>query len=279
MAVATMIGRDGILGDGEGFRALGRVDRGMPNLRPASCPSNWKGRKNPGNLLPSLTLRGGASRKEKKQTQKADDSLGSAEESTESPKLRARRRLQSKNKESKRKVEDADNKMKDFDSDELNACLKEIEEHEANDERTKDPDKPAGKTKLKKRGDKQTKKEKKKKKKKSPFRAWVKGGQSLVPNLEAYDTLFPLNLEWPSLSLDFMDDMNGARKGFPLAFRLVIGTQADTPENNKVTCMPQCPTTVASLSEYGIVSRCCNLMAISSVQVNVYDWSNVLRCV
>lgn len=46
-----------------------------------------------------------------------------------------------------------------------------------------------------------------------------------MPSLDAYDSLFPMDVEWPALSFDFMEDRTGPKRGFPIAATLVAGTQ------------------------------------------------------
>lgn len=52
----------------------------------------------------------------------------------------------------------------------------------------------------------------------------------------AYKMYHTLSPEWPVLSFDFLKDSLGdARQRFPHSLQVAIGTQADTPENNKLT--------------------------------------------
>ncbi|EKX53422.1 hypothetical protein GUITHDRAFT_101124 [Guillardia theta CCMP2712] len=299
MAVALLMRREETRGEDGGLRALYSLCERMERSRSPSClmERRWQGRSI--DFTPCLTLRGGDSTTAKSEIKQDRENVEPSKEGAESPPLKSKRRLEGKKKKAKKTSDLEENSMKDFDSAELDACLKEIEEKSKKSEKTEDKNtsgeqKSGEKKKLKKRKSKATKK--RKTKSNVPFRAWmdpVPSGQSLVPNLEAYDALFPLNLEWPTLSLDFMDDMSGQR--------LVVGTQAANPESNKVMmldtcglrrfkkrqekkepdpkaipysiahngtvnkviCMPQSPTIVASLSEYGTI--------------NVYDWDNVLR--
>ena len=42
---------------------------------------------------------------------------------------------------------------------------------------------------------------------------------------QAYDCLFPLNLEWPALSFAFLEPRGAPRKSFPFATSIAVGTQ------------------------------------------------------
>lgn len=54
----------------------------------------------------------------------------------------------------------------------------------------------------------------------------------------AYKMYHTLTPEWPSLSFDFLKDSLGdARQRFPHSLQAVIGTQADSPENNQLTVL------------------------------------------
>jgi ribosome assembly protein RRB1 len=54
----------------------------------------------------------------------------------------------------------------------------------------------------------------------------------------AYKMYHNLTPEWPCLSFDFLRDTLGdARQRFPHSLQAVIGTQADAPENNKLTVL------------------------------------------
>ncbi|KAJ1496445.1 WD40-repeat-containing domain protein, partial [Baffinella frigidus] len=47
-----------------------------------------------------------------------------------------------------------------------------------------------------------------------PFRSWIDKpdkGEILVPNLQAYESFFPMNVEWPVLSFDFFEKATGPR--------------------------------------------------------------------
>jgi ribosome assembly protein RRB1 len=66
-----------------------------------------------------------------------------------------------------------------------------------------------------------------------------------VPNEEplemdpsAYKMYHTLTPEWPALSFDFLrDDLGDARQRFPHSLQAAIGTQADSPENNRLTIL------------------------------------------
>eukprot|EP00980_Cylindrotheca_fusiformis_P017677 scaffold5540_cov96-Cylindrotheca_fusiformis.AAC.5 len=54
----------------------------------------------------------------------------------------------------------------------------------------------------------------------------------------AYKMYHTLSPEWPALSFDFLkDDLGDARQRFPHSLQAAIGTQADAPENNRLTIM------------------------------------------
>lgn len=54
----------------------------------------------------------------------------------------------------------------------------------------------------------------------------------------AYKMYHTLTPEWPSLSFDFLkDNLGDARQRFPHSLQAVIGTQADTAENNQLTVL------------------------------------------
>lgn len=96
------------------------------------------------------------------------------------------------------------------------------------------------KSKGKKKGDAAKKKKKKKAKKKAdpePFLPWLHKpakNEVLVPDLQAYECLFPLLLEWPALSFAFLEPPDAPRKAFPFATTIAVGTQAEAAEENKV---------------------------------------------
>lgn len=61
-------------------------------------------------------------------------------------------------------------------------------------------------------------------------------GQELEMDPSAYKMHHTLTPEWPSLSFDLIrDDLGDARQRFPHSLQAVAGTQADTPENNRLT--------------------------------------------
>jgi ribosome assembly protein RRB1 len=54
----------------------------------------------------------------------------------------------------------------------------------------------------------------------------------------AYKMYHTLSPEWPALSFDFLkDDLGDARQRFPHSLQAAIGTQADLPENNRLTIL------------------------------------------
>ncbi|CAJ1941563.1 unnamed protein product [Cylindrotheca closterium] len=54
----------------------------------------------------------------------------------------------------------------------------------------------------------------------------------------AYKMYHTLSPEWPALSFDFLrDDLGDARQRFPHSMQAAIGTQADRPDNNRLTIM------------------------------------------
>jgi len=71
-----------------------------------------------------------------------------------------------------------------------------------------------------------------------PGRDKLEEGEVLDFDNSAYDMLHSLTMEWPCLSIDILQDKLGAqRKKFPMTTYVVAGTQADTPQNNKVMVM------------------------------------------
>lgn len=71
-------------------------------------------------------------------------------------------------------------------------------------------------------------------------------GEQLVCDETAYDVFHKCNVEWPSLSFDFVclnaageyDNLSPlALDTFPLSVSMVLGTQADRPNKNKLVCV------------------------------------------
>lgn len=78
----------------------------------------------------------------------------------------------------------------------------------------------------------------------APTEAYMPGhkplpeGHTLVPDQSAYHMLHRMNVTWPCLSFDFLQDHMGAqRQAFPHSAFLVTGTQADVAKNNEVLVM------------------------------------------
>lgn len=66
----------------------------------------------------------------------------------------------------------------------------------------------------------------------------VPNDEPLEMDPSAYKMYHTLAPEWPALSFDFLrDDLGDARQRFPHAMQVAIGTQADAPENNRLTIM------------------------------------------
>jgi len=64
------------------------------------------------------------------------------------------------------------------------------------------------------------------------------GVEELEMDPKAYKMYHTLSPEWPSLSFDFLkDNLGDARQRFPHSLQAVIGTQADTPQNNQLTVL------------------------------------------
>jgi len=63
-------------------------------------------------------------------------------------------------------------------------------------------------------------------------------GEELEMDPSAYKMHHAISPEWPSLSFDILrDELGEARTRFPHSLQAVVGTQADAPENNRLTLM------------------------------------------
>ena len=62
-------------------------------------------------------------------------------------------------------------------------------------------------------------------------------GEELVADPSAYDMLHSLNVEWPCLSFDIIQDNMGQRSSWPLSTYFVAGSQADKADQNKIYIM------------------------------------------
>lgn len=61
-------------------------------------------------------------------------------------------------------------------------------------------------------------------------------GEELQMDPSAYKMHHALTPEWPAMSFDFIrDDLGEARTRFPHSLIVAVGSQADTPENNRLT--------------------------------------------
>lgn len=176
MAVALIMRREETRGEDGGLRALSFLCERMECCRSPSCLMERRWHDLSIDFTPCLTLRGGDSNTAKSEIPKDRENVEPSREGAESPPLKSKRRLEGKKKKAKKKSDLDENSMKDFDSAELDACLKEIEENSKKSEKTEDKNtsgeqKSGEKKKLKKRKSKGTKK--RKKKSNAPFRAWV----------------------------------------------------------------------------------------------------------
>ena len=71
-----------------------------------------------------------------------------------------------------------------------------------------------------------------------PLMGGLPPDEPLEMDASAYKMYHTLTPEWPSLSFDFLRDALGdARQRFPHSLQAVIGTQADSPENNQLTVL------------------------------------------
>ena len=176
MAVALIMRREETCGEDGGLRALSSLRERMERSRSPSClmERRWQGRSI--DFTPCLTLRGGDSTTAKSEIEKDRKNVEPSNEGAEGPPLKSKRRVEGRKKEAKKTSNLDENSMKDFDSAEFDACLKEIEEKSKTSEKTDDKatsgeQRSGEKKKLKKRKCKATKK--RKKKLNAPFRAWV----------------------------------------------------------------------------------------------------------
>jgi ribosome assembly protein RRB1 len=63
-------------------------------------------------------------------------------------------------------------------------------------------------------------------------------GQQLEPDQSAYEMLHRLNVTWPCLSFDILQDHLGSiNRRYPQVAYFVAGTQADTAKNNELMVM------------------------------------------
>ena len=63
-------------------------------------------------------------------------------------------------------------------------------------------------------------------------------GQTLEPDQSAYEMLHRLNVTWPCLSFDILQDHLGSTsRRYPHSAYFVAGTQADTAKNNELMVM------------------------------------------
>lgn len=66
----------------------------------------------------------------------------------------------------------------------------------------------------------------------------LESGQALEPDHSAYEMLHRLNVTWPCLSFDVLQDhLGSASRRYPQTAYFVAGTQADTAKNNEVMVM------------------------------------------
>jgi ribosome assembly protein RRB1 len=60
---------------------------------------------------------------------------------------------------------------------------------------------------------------------------------TLVADHTAYDMLHAMNVEWPCLSFDILQDNLGQRSSFPMTVYMAAGSQADTGKENQIYVM------------------------------------------
>lgn len=66
----------------------------------------------------------------------------------------------------------------------------------------------------------------------------LESGQTLEPDQSAYEMLHRLNVTWPCLSFDVLQDHLGTNnRRYPHSAYFVAGTQADTARNNELMVM------------------------------------------
>ena len=66
----------------------------------------------------------------------------------------------------------------------------------------------------------------------------LESGQALEPDQSAYEMLHRLNVTWPCLSFDVLQDQLGStNRRYPHSAYFVAGTQADTAKNNELMVM------------------------------------------
>lgn len=71
-----------------------------------------------------------------------------------------------------------------------------------------------------------------------PSRRQLAKDEILEPDPSAYHMLHSVNVSWPCLSFDILQDALGdERRGYPATAYLVTGTQAARPRDNEVTVM------------------------------------------
>lgn len=81
------------------------------------------------------------------------------------------------------------------------------------------------------------------KKKMENLQVYLPGGQmendeELIADQSTYDMLHAMNVEWPCLSFDILQDKLGNdRKSFPMTTYIVAGSQAESYQDNKVYVM------------------------------------------
>lgn len=71
-----------------------------------------------------------------------------------------------------------------------------------------------------------------------PSRRQLAKDEILEPDPSAYHMLHSMNVNWPCLSFDILQDgLGDERRGYPATVYLVTGTQAARPKDNEVTVM------------------------------------------
>lgn len=71
-----------------------------------------------------------------------------------------------------------------------------------------------------------------------PSRRQLAKDEILEPDPSAYHMLHSMNVNWPCLSFDILQDgLGDERRGYPATVYLVTGTQAARPRDNEVTVM------------------------------------------